>query len=244
MVALAIVGIILGFLGLDMLIQRLSPATALTSQQTRQQVGLPERNGRLTGFRMPRDCSFHPGHTWTKSGKPDDTRSHASPIRVGADDFALSILGRIDAIRVPSSGTELQSGEPIFTLVQNGKEIAFPSPVNGRIAGINKEIVEQPDRISQEPYNLGWICEVEPSPDSLPRQATAQADVASSWWVKDVRRFREYLADLVSNETELGATLADGGAPRTGVLEEFDQQVWTRFQAMFLRQAGAEEVTA
>jgi glycine cleavage system H lipoate-binding protein len=241
MVALAVVVIVIGFLLIDLLIQKLQPAAR------GQEVGFgrsmfPRPSDMLTGFRIPRGYLFHPGHTWAVSDHAESrSSSNHSPVRVGADDFAIKILGRIENIRLPRRGAAITAGEPIFTLIQGSKEIDFPAPVNGTVVEVNNELIRQPDRLSADPYQSGWIAMINPDNradlDRLARDETCAEKLRH-----DVRRFRDFLVEAAGRESDLGVTLADGGAPRRGVLEEFGSRDWERFQEEFLRMKRSRRV--
>src|SRR6476620_12411956 len=49
------------------------------------------------GFQVPEKLRFHPGHTWALSESP-------SLVRVGMDDFASKLVGRVDRIALPQRG--------------------------------------------------------------------------------------------------------------------------------------------
>src|SRR4030066_2013586 len=65
-------------------------------------VALPE-------FRLPGGLFYHSGHTW----------AHLSPsgeAQIGLDDFAQGIMGRIDRIELPRTGTTLRPGDSAYTV--------------------------------------------------------------------------------------------------------------------------------
>ena len=49
------------------------------------------------GFQVPENLRFHPGHTWALSESP-------SLVRVGVDDFASKLVGKIERLSLPQRG--------------------------------------------------------------------------------------------------------------------------------------------
>ena len=48
----------------------------------------------VNGFRVPENLRYHPGHTWALSESP-------SLVRVGMDDFASKLIGKIERVALP-----------------------------------------------------------------------------------------------------------------------------------------------
>jgi glycine cleavage system H lipoate-binding protein len=216
----------------DLLIQRI-PARARVTNSDAVHANALRRNGGLTGFRIPRGYYFHPGHTWASYDRADSEGSWQHPVRIGADDFSVTILGKIDNIHFPRKGTTVIAGAPLFSLIQGDKKIDFPAPVSGTVVDVNEELMTQPEHITKDSYKSGWIASL--YPENLVELASlARNETAAERLRRDVRKFRDFLMELAGRESELGITLADGGVPRCGVLEEFSQQEWERFQKEFL----------
>jgi len=64
------------------------------------------------GFQVPKNLRYHPGHTWALSESP-------SLVRVGMDDFASKLTGKIDRITLPQRGQWLRQGQKICTVYRD-----------------------------------------------------------------------------------------------------------------------------
>src|SRR5689334_4691882 len=73
---------------------------------------------------IPAGVYLDSGHTWVQL----ETEGAAY---VGADRFAESLLGRIDAVELPEVGREVHRGEPLFSLVQGERVADFVAPIDG-----------------------------------------------------------------------------------------------------------------
>ena len=227
MIALTVIGIILGFLLLDLGIQRFEnrKVARATAEIPRTVTLSPKKL--LSDFLMPLGYFFHPGHTWARiQGK--------GLVTVGADDFAHKALGRIDQIALPKVGQELRSNSPAFRIIQGQKEAAFAAPVSGTVLEVNKKLVENPSLLKEQPYKTGWVLKMRPTSISEDLKPLLIADKAVQWLKSEINAFRDFLVDIAGQGTELGTTIADGGIPVSGVLEEFDSAEWKKFEKRFL----------
>jgi len=94
-------------------------------------------------------------HTWAK--KEDNQ------VTVGFDDFAQKILGTIQIVRPLAVGTEVRQFEPLGT-VEGGKAVQkIYSPINGKIAEVNKKLLRKPSLINRDPYGEGWLVKIQPT---------------------------------------------------------------------------------
>jgi glycine cleavage system H lipoate-binding protein len=82
-------------------------------------------------------------------------------VKIGLDDFAKKLIGKIDAIEFPNLGMNIKNGQPLFTVKQGRKTITFNSPVSGKIIRINKLLENNPDSLNLTPYDTNWICAVD-----------------------------------------------------------------------------------
>ena len=51
----------------------------------------------VSGFQVPENLRYHPGHTWALSESP-------TLVRVGMDDFASKLVGKMEKISLPQRG--------------------------------------------------------------------------------------------------------------------------------------------
>lgn len=80
---------------------------------------------------------------------------------IGITDFAQDSLGDIVFLELPEEGREIESGEA-FGVVESVKAVSdIYAPVSGRIIEVNKDLVDQPEIINEDPYGEGWMIKVE-----------------------------------------------------------------------------------
>jgi len=63
----------------------------------------------VSGFELPDNRRYHPGHTWALAESPN-------LVRVGLDDFAARLLGKMDHIVLPKRGQWVRQGQKLVHL--------------------------------------------------------------------------------------------------------------------------------
>jgi glycine cleavage system H protein len=107
---------------------------------------------------IPEDLRYSPEHEWVRV---DGTRA-----RIGITDYAQDALGDIVFVDLPSVGGEVEKGAQ-FGEVESTKSVSeIYAPVSGTVAAVNDTLTSNPERINQDPYGDGWICEVELASDA------------------------------------------------------------------------------
>ena len=166
------------------------------------------------GRRIPGGVFVHGGHTWAYLQPSGEAR-------VGIDDFAHGVIGRIDAVELPIPGAALRQGERAFTVVQGGKRIDLVSPLDGIVAAVNTE----PRALKTDPYQGGWLVAIKPANLRHNLRKLRIAADAAAWLEKETRRFAEFMALHSARPQEVGVTMQDGGQAVAGALEKVDGEL-------------------
>lgn len=81
--------------------------------------------------------------------------------RLGVTDFVQKSLSDIMFFTPPNIGTEVEQFEEVGD-IESGKAVfEIVSPVSGTITAINENLINAPEMINQNPYEQGWIAEIE-----------------------------------------------------------------------------------
>ena len=81
--------------------------------------------------------------------------------RIGLTDHAQSELGDIVYVELPEIGADLKKGDP-FGVVESVKAVSdVYMPVDGKVTEINSALEDTPELINEDPYEKGWILEIE-----------------------------------------------------------------------------------
>ena len=87
-------------------------------------------------------------------------------VRVGITDYAQDALGDVVFVQLPEPGTEVGAGSTIGEVESTKSVSDVYSPLAGRVAEVNTELIDAPQRLNEDPYGEGWICVIEPSDPS------------------------------------------------------------------------------
>jgi len=152
------------------------------------------------GFLVPGNLSYHPGHSWL-------VRERKSVMRVGADEFAAALIGKVDKISLPSPGQWIRQGQKAFSFERAGQEAEMVSPTEGEVLEVNQDLLRNPSLLRRDPYGAGWLFTVNvPDEESTNRNLVPKRLIAD--WMRDAVE-RLYAAQPVL----AGAVAADGGRP-------------------------------
>lgn len=176
-------------------------------------------------FRVPEGFHFHRGHSWLRLGEEDTGR-------VGIDDFARKLVGRVEAVDLPRVGTRLTQGEKGWTLVAGGEAIPMLSPADGEVVAVNPEVVRSPDVLRQDPYERGWLFEVR-----SPRLAANTRNLFSG------RLARRWMEDTLEGlrppaPVHVGPVLPDGGLPVEGLARVVGGEKWSELARKYFLTEG------
>src|SRR5271169_6820535 len=102
------------------------------------------------GFSVPENLRYHPGHTWALS-------ESSNLVRIGMDDFASKLTGKIEHVALPQRGQWIRQGQKVWSVVRNGVKVDMVSPIEGSVADINEAVVRDPSFATNDPYGEGWM---------------------------------------------------------------------------------------
>ncbi|MCK4687480.1 MAG: glycine cleavage system protein H, partial [Candidatus Lokiarchaeota archaeon] len=94
--------------------------------------------------------------------------------KVGLTAYAAEQLGEISFVDVEGlEGAELTqvemsgdepTSDPIDATVESSKAVGdIYSPVSGKVTNINNDLMDEPEKMNEDPYGAGWLYEIEPS---------------------------------------------------------------------------------
>ena len=172
------------------------------------------------GFQVPENLRYHPGHTWALNESP-------TLVRVGLDDFASKLAGKIERITLPQRGQWVRQGQKIWTLHRDGSAVDMVSPIEGSVAEINEAVVQNPERAFRDPYGEGWIVTVQ-SPDAKTNFRNLLGGALARWWTEEsASRLQRLMPGA------LGALAQDGGVAMADLTRHMPDQEWVKVAREF-----------
>lgn len=191
------------------------------NRQRRPAVSNPGKPSRLEWFTLGDHLYYHQGHTWAN---PEG--AHAA--RVGIDDFAQKLVGKMDSIELPPVGAHLFQGEVGWKLRVGDKVIELLSPVEGEVVAINEEAKKSPELLNRDPYGRGWLMLVKLSSMRGNLRNLLSGALAGAWMEQTVEQLRRRISG------NLGIALQDGGVPVTGIAKSISPEKWDEVAREFL----------
>ncbi|MGD0308556.1 MAG: response regulator [Acidobacteriota bacterium] len=176
-------------------------------------------------FILPGGVFVSEGHVWANVTIP-------GLVRVGMDDFARKMIGRIDAVEFPAKGSEVKKGETLFTIRQGERTAAFASPVTGKIHSVNAELAQNLSWFEKQPYEKGWVCSLKPDQLAADLESLRIGDKAAPWYQQEIKRIRKLLTPVGGGGHP--ETLPEVGQLVEGQLEDMDESMWKKFADSFL----------
>jgi glycine cleavage system H protein len=172
------------------------------------------------GFHVPENLSYHPGHSWI-------VRERRNVVRVGADEFAAALLGKIENIELPKPGTWVRQGQKVLSFFRDGVKTEMVSPTEGEVMEVNAEILNNPAVLRQDPYVKGWLLSVHVPDEENTGRNLVPKGLLSQW-------MRDAVERLYATQPALaGAVAADGGRPADDVFAALPDANWKELTAEF-----------
>ena len=123
---------------------KLKPRVHITQMETAHRLGFDE-------FAIPGGLFVSSGHCWVSVEQDGG-------VKIGFDDFAKNIIGRIDDIELPNLKMNAKKGSPLFSIRHADEIISFNSPVSGAVSRVNEDLLTRLDELELTTYGSNWIC--------------------------------------------------------------------------------------
>jgi len=177
----------------------------------------------------PGGLYYDKSHTWA-------FMEQSGVVKIGIDDFLQHITGPLTRIKMKGRGEKVRKGEPIFSIIQNGKQLTINAPVSGTIKAQNDKLLTDTSMLNASPYKDGWVYMIEPANWAREIRFLFLGEKYREWLKTEFSRFKDFIAgSLKSNNVEYAQViLQDGGEVKDGVLSDLGPEVWEDFQTKFI----------
>ena len=168
----------------------------------------------VSGFQVPENVRYHSGHTWALSESRE-------LVRVGIDDFASKLVGKIESIALPQRGRWVRQGQKIWTIFRDGKSVDMVSPIEATVSDVNEAVVKDTSLALRDPFGEGWIATVQ-APDSKVNFRNLLGGALARMWTEDsALRLRKRMP------VAMAAALAqDGGVAVDDITAHLPNEDW------------------
>ena len=167
----------------------------------------------VAGFQVPENLRYHAGHTWALSESRE-------LVRVGMDDFASKLVGKIESIALPQRGRWVRQGQKIWTIFRDGKSVDMVSPIEGTVTDINEAVVKNPELARKDPYGEGWLLTVQAPDSKINFRNLMGGTLARLWTESSALHLRSRIPMAV------GALAQDGGVAVDDITAQMPDEDW------------------
>lgn len=82
-------------------------------------------------------------------------------IKLGVTDYAVNQLGDIVYVELPEEDDEFDAEDEIANVESVKSTSEIYSPVAGKVVAVNEALEDEPEKVNEDPYALGWFVELE-----------------------------------------------------------------------------------
>lgn len=183
----------------------------------------------LKSVSAPKGLFYDKSHTWAfmeADGK----------VKVGIDDFLQQLTGTITRVEMRKPGEKITRGEPLVTIIQQGKHLKLYAPVSGTISQCNPLLSEDSSLINRAPFTDGWLYKIEPVNWLGEIPLLKMAAKYTQWLAGEWVRVKDFFTNAIRTQhlEYAPVILQDGGLLKDHLLEDFGPEVWEDFQDRIL----------
>jgi len=175
----------------------------------------------VRGFRLKSDYYYHPKHLWVALASGEEGEA-----RVGIDDFAARLIGKVDRVSAPAVGVPVKENSVCFLLHSGARTVRLVSPADGVIRSVNPKVTADPAVLNEDPYSEGWIFSLRLKRDGV--KGLYHETVARKWYESEVERLHRVFT------SDLGMTATDGGEAHKDISSRLSEAQWGKIVNQFL----------
>jgi CheY-like chemotaxis protein len=185
-------------------------------KQLKPKIHITHANGdgavRAGEFSIPGGVLVSTGHCWASVAQDGSAK-------IGFDDFAKKIIGRVDGIEFPNIGMTVRAGQPLFAIRQKGRRIQFHAPLSGQVMKVNQALNENQEEMDGAAYHNHWVCVIDTEHLDTEIPTLRIGKSAVTLFQEDIERFLTFARTSVTGE-------AADEALCIGAMERMDDARW------------------
>jgi len=186
--------------------------------QAQPRVAAPQLPEIVAGFRIAPNLFYHPGHTWA-------AKEGGDLVRVGIDDFAARLTGRLDSVALPQRGRWVTQGQKAIAVQHDGATADLVSPIEGMVVDVNEAVLRDPELARRDPYGEGWLMLVSAPESKIKFRNLLSGSLAGLW--------TENAAARLQGQTHLAPAMADGGLALETTTAGLAPEPWQKLAGEF-----------
>jgi CheY-like chemotaxis protein len=175
----------------------------------------PAETERSSGgeFSIPGGVLISTGHCWASLAEDGSAR-------IGLDDFAKKLLGRVDSIDFPNIGMAVKAGQPLFSVNQGPRRAQFHAPLSGKVVKINEDLRGHCAMLEEMSYGENWVCVIDGDDLDAELSRLKIGKSAIAFFQEDLERFQALAQKAKGREASDPSSLC------IGAIEKLDDARW------------------
>jgi glycine cleavage system H protein len=101
----------------------------------------------------PKDGEFFEGKLWF--------HRKGSLVTVGVTSLGIEQIGEVASVEFPDEGADFQKGEILLTVDGSLGRLEVATPASGIVQEVNEAAKDEPDMVSEDPLEEGWLVKLE-----------------------------------------------------------------------------------
>lgn len=146
-------------------------------------------------FAIPGGVFISKDHCWV--GIDQDGNA-----KIGIDDFAKKLIGKIDDVEFPNLGMNVKVDQPLFSIKQGRRHVTFGSPISGNVTSINNFLEEDLDSLEISPYEQNWICKIDAENLDTELRQLNIGNSAVSFYQNDIAKYQKEIQKIDPKKKE------------------------------------------
>jgi len=183
-----------------------------------------KESGSQHEFNVPAGIFVSRNHTWVNI-------EMNGTARIGIDDFVRKTINKIDSVALPKLNKEIKKGEPLFSLKHNSHTTDIASPISGNVTLVNTEHIEHPELIALTPFELSWMCCIEPSNLSEELRSLKIGADSVNWYREEIDKYAEIVKGAEKEDRQAGPS---GRSDDEAAKQRAAEKVLEKFTQTFL----------
>jgi CheY-like chemotaxis protein len=198
----------------DRIERQMKPTVRLVTPSTKE-------SGSKHEFNVPAGIFVSRNHTWVNV-------ELNGTARVGIDDFVRKTISNIDAVELPPLNKQVKKGEPLFSIKHGSHVIDISSPLSGKVSLLNAEHIEHPEWIASKPFELSWMCCIEPSNLAEELRSLKIGADTINWYREEIDKYAAIVKGMEKNGLPFESSSKDGR-------QKADEEFLAQFGKTFLQ---------
>lgn len=178
-------------------------------------------------FAIPGGVFIADSHTWV-------SMNQEGIAKVGIDDFAKKLIGKVESVDLPNLGMNVKAGQPLFTMKQGNRKVIFNAPISGVVKSINTILKENLEALDITPYERNWFCAIDADNIDDEIKGLHIGKSAVAFYQKDIEHFKSVMKDILKTEKNEDEYVNENQL-YIGQLEKLNDVNWEKVVSEFFR---------